>query len=57
MFFLQVNKLADSVEDGRGIMDIKIIRGKVKRKEYDLSEHAHKERREEQITKELESRV
>lgn len=31
-------------------MDIKIIRGKVRRREYDLSEHAHKERQEEQIT-------
>lgn len=31
-------------------MDIKIIREKVKKKEYDLSEHAHKERQEEQIT-------
>lgn len=31
-------------------MDIKIIREKVKRGEYDLSEHAHKERQAEQIT-------
>lgn len=31
-------------------MDIKIIRDKVKRGEYDLSDHAHKERQAEQIT-------
>lgn len=33
-------------------MDIKIIRKKVKKGEYDLSDHAHKERQEEQITTE-----
>lgn len=33
-------------------MDIKIIRRKVKAGEYDLSEHAHKERQAEQITTE-----
>ena len=31
-------------------MDIKIIRSKVRSGNYDLSEHAHKERQEEQIT-------
>lgn len=31
-------------------MDIKIIRNKVRAGEYDLSEHAHKERQAEQIT-------
>lgn len=31
-------------------MDIKLIRDKVRSDEYDLSEHAHKERQEEQIT-------
>lgn len=33
-------------------MDIKIIRRKVKAGEYDLSEHAHRERQAEQITTE-----
>ena len=33
-------------------MDIKIIRKKVKKGEYDLSDHAHKERQVEQITTE-----
>jgi len=33
-------------------MDIKIIRKKVRAGEYDLSEHAHKERQAEQITTE-----
>lgn len=33
-------------------MDLKVIRQKVKSKEYDLSEHAHKERQEERITTE-----
>lgn len=33
-------------------MDIKIIRGRVQLREYDLSEHAHSERQEEQITTE-----
>lgn len=33
-------------------MNIKIIREKVKNGEYDLSEHAHKERQAEQITTE-----
>ncbi len=33
-------------------MDIRLIRRKVKAQEYDLSEHAHQERQEEQITKE-----
>ena len=31
-------------------MDIKLIRSKILSGEYDLSEHAHKERQEEQIT-------
>lgn len=31
-------------------MDIKLIRQKIKSGEYDLSEHAHKKRQEEQIT-------
>ena len=39
-------------------MDIKIIRQKVKSGEYDLSEHAHKERQSEQILiKEIEHAV
>lgn len=33
-------------------MDIKVIRKKVRAGEYDLSEHAHRERQEEQITTE-----
>lgn len=31
-------------------MDIKFIREKVRKQEYDLSSHAHRERQEEQIT-------
>lgn len=31
-------------------MDLKIIRGKVKKDEFDLSEHAHKERQIEKIS-------
>lgn len=31
-------------------MNIKLLRNKIRSSEYDLSEHAHKERQEEQIT-------
>lgn len=31
-------------------MDIKSVRNKIRSNEYDLSEHAHRERQEEQIT-------